>query len=35
MRQRLDYSYKFIYAVEQEAKEKEKNETINEQSENS
>lgn len=35
MRQRLDYSYKFIYAIEQEAKEKERKEAVNEQSENS
>lgn len=35
MKERLDYSYRFIYALEQEAKEKEKLNKSNEQSENS
>lgn len=35
MRQRLDYSYKFIFEVEEEAKRREENDKVNEQSENS
>jgi hypothetical protein len=34
MRQRLDYSYKFIFEIEEEAKKREESNKVNEQSEN-
>lgn len=35
MKQRLDYSYKFIYDIEQEALKREKKENLDERQENS